>query len=131
SDRILPSNARNPRFSFTPQSYSSININDSNRDSWILEPQLNWGHQFGKTKINALVGITFQSQTTNQLAISGKGFPDNSLIYNIAAANTTKILSTANSQYNYQAVFGRVNLNYDNKYILNLTGRRDGSSRFG
>lgn len=29
------------------------------------------------------------------------------------------------------AYFGRVNLNYSSKYIINLTGRRDGSSRFG
>src|SRR5690606_40836400 len=31
----------------------------------------------------------------------------------------------------YHAIFGRLNYNLYNKYILNLTGRRDGSSRFG
>jgi hypothetical protein len=34
-------------------------------------------------------------------------------------------------QYRYQAVFGRINLNHRGKYIINFTGRRDGSSRFG
>jgi TonB-dependent starch-binding outer membrane protein SusC len=36
-----------------------------------------------------------------------------------------------NTLYHYQAVFGRVNFGWGDKYILNLTGRRDGSSRFG
>src|SRR5699024_10581676 len=71
------------------------------------------------------------SQTTDQLVVTGTGFPDNGLIYNIAAASLVEILSSASSQYNYQAFFGRINLNHNKKYILNLTGRRDGSSRFG
>jgi TonB-dependent starch-binding outer membrane protein SusC len=39
--------------------------------------------------------------------------------------------STINSVYKYNAVFGRINYNYRDKYIVNLTARRDGSSRFG
>ena len=35
------------------------------------------------------------------------------------------------SQYRYQAIFGRINYNWLDKYIVNITGRRDGSSRFG
>lgn len=131
SNRILPSTARNPRLSFTPQNYSSIAQSVSHRESWIIEPQINWSHLFYHTKIDILFGTTFQSQTTDQLTVDGTGFPDNGLIYNLAAANVIKILSSANSQYNYQAFFGRINLNHHKKYILNLTGRRDGSSRFG
>lgn len=33
--------------------------------------------------------------------------------------------------YRYQAAFGRLNYNWQGRYIVNLTGRRDGSSRFG
>src|SRR5690606_3099144 len=35
------------------------------------------------------------------------------------------------SDYAYHALFGRININWKDKYIMNLTGRRDGSSRFG
>ena len=35
------------------------------------------------------------------------------------------------SEYRYNAVFARFNLKALDRYILNLTGRRDGSSRFG
>jgi hypothetical protein len=34
-------------------------------------------------------------------------------------------------KYAYSAGFGRINYNYDGKYIVNLTARRDASSRFG
>ncbi len=33
--------------------------------------------------------------------------------------------------YHYNALFGRLNYNWKEKYLLNLTARRDGSSRFG
>jgi hypothetical protein len=35
------------------------------------------------------------------------------------------------TQYKYQAIFARVNYNWQQRYIVNLTARRDGSSRFG
>src|SRR5690606_33209242 len=70
-------------------------------------------------------------QTSEQLVLKGTGFPNNSLLKNIAAANRLEVRDASDSEYNYQAFFGRVNLKLKDKYILNLTGRRDGSSRFG
>ena len=133
SDRILPNTSRNPIkfFFFTPQNYSNVTINASERSSWIMEPQISWGSDFGKAKINVLVGTTFQKQKTEQLTILGRGFPNNNLIYNLSAAKTVQNLTDSDSEYNYHAIFGRVNVNYDGKYIINVTGRRDGSSRFG
>ena len=46
-----------------------------------------------------------------------------------AASGTST--SSLHTQYRYGALFGRFNYTYDNKYVVNLTGRRDGSSRFG
>ena len=131
SYRLLLSSSRNPSFGFTPEGYSSISTNDSSRDSWIIEPQVQWYKEWGDLKVNVLIGTTFQSQTTDQLVLNGTGFPNNSLINNIAAASDLEIRSSTNSVYNYQAFFGRVNFKVLDKYILNFTGRRDGSSRFG
>ncbi|MHB1105188.1 MAG: SusC/RagA family TonB-linked outer membrane protein [Lutibacter sp.] len=131
SFRTLPSSARNPKLGFTPQNYSSITTNNAKRQSWIVEPQLNWAKQWDKTKLNVLLGSTFQRETTQQLVQKGTGFPNNNLILNLSAAETIEILDDLDSEYSYQAFFGRINLSLDDKYILNLTGRRDGSSRFG
>ncbi|MGJ5641512.1 SusC/RagA family TonB-linked outer membrane protein [Formosa sp. S-31] len=131
SYRLLPNTSRNPRFGFTPESYSNITTNDSDRESWIVEPQIDWKEKFGKLNIKALLGTTFQRQTMDQLVLTARGFPNNSLMQNLSAANTIQIDEDNASTYSYQAFFCRLNFNWDDKYILNLTGRRDGSSRFG
>ncbi|MCX2681901.1 SusC/RagA family TonB-linked outer membrane protein [Galbibacter sp. EGI 63066] len=131
SYKTLPSSARNPQLGFTPKNNSSITTNNSKRQSWIAEPQLNWNKEWNKTKINILMGATFQRETTQQFVQKGTGFPNNNLIFNLSAAEILEVLQDADSEYSYQAFFGRFNFSWDSKYILNLTGRRDGSSRFG
>lgn len=131
SYRLAPHNARNPRFGFTPQSYSSITLNTASRESWIVEPQLHWNANWEKLDINVLVGGTFQQQGSQQLVQRGRGFPNNNLMLNLSAANSLNIYEDSDSDYRYSALFGRINLNWKQRYILNLTGRRDGSSRFG
>tara|TARA_R110000868_G_scaffold54251_1_gene169860 strand:- start:12044 stop:15046 length:3003 start_codon:yes stop_codon:yes gene_type:complete len=131
ADRILPSTARNPRFGFTPENYSSLSINSSSRQSWIIEPQLHWKQEWNQFTISALIGTTFQNQTSDQLVLKGTGFPNDGLIKNLAAANRIEVIENSDSNYKYHSLFGRINFNWQGKYIVNLTGRRDGSSRFG
>jgi len=128
--RIVPSTIYNPAFNVQP-SQSSIFTNDVNRSSWIAEPQINWIKQLKNAKIDVLLGSTFQSQRSAKISNLGSGFTSNSLIYNLAAAKTVRVLLDEETLYKYQAFFGRINFNYQQKYIANLTARRDGSSRFG
>ncbi|MBW8244163.1 SusC/RagA family TonB-linked outer membrane protein [Muricauda oceani] len=131
SRRTLPSSARNPGDGHTPQSSSSLTTNGSYRESWIVEPQIGWKKQWGGFAVDILVGTSFQEETAQQLVQRGKGFPSDNLIQNLAAAETLEIITDTDSEYRYNALFGRVNLKFQDRYILNLTGRRDGSSRFG
>lgn len=131
SYNTFPHTSLNPLYGYTSRGNSSINLNASSRDSWIAEPQLNWRQQWNHLNLDVLVGSTFQQQTTEQFVQRGRGFASNRLLLNIAAAETIDIIDDTDSEYNYQAFFGRVNLNWKDKYIVNFTGRRDGSSRFG
>ncbi|MFG6686751.1 SusC/RagA family TonB-linked outer membrane protein [Mariniflexile sp. HNIBRBA6329] len=131
SYRILPSTSRNPKLGYTAENYSSITTNSATRSSWIIEPQLHWKQQWGNINLNILVGTTFQQQSTDQLVQKGTGFPTNNLLMNLSAAKKLEVREDSESQYNYQAIFGRINFSWNEKYIFNLTGRRDGSSRFG
>ncbi|GAA3623393.1 TonB-dependent receptor [Flavivirga jejuensis] len=110
---------------------SSVLTNTVSSQSWIVEPQINWQKDWEKVSINILLGTTFQKQKSNQISHHGLGFPSYSQILDLSAADQTSVLLDEDSVYNYQAVFGRININWDDTYILNLTGRRDGSSRFG
>jgi TonB-linked SusC/RagA family outer membrane protein len=128
--RLAPSTTSDPARNFD-SSRSSMYSNNTERRCWIVEPQLRWNHDFEKSKIDVLAGGTAQQQTTSRLYQFGRGFASNSQITDIASATQKSIFVSDETIYKYQAFFGRINYNWDKKYILNLTGRRDGSSRFG
>lgn len=126
---------KRPKRSFNPSAWEYINHSSSNfdteRKSWILEPQLIYSKQIKKFNIDALLGGTFQESNSKILGLQGYGYASESLIGNLGAAESIENVTNNNTTYRYIAIFGRVGLNWDRKYYLNLTGRRDGSSRFG
>jgi TonB-linked SusC/RagA family outer membrane protein len=128
--RTQPSTMYDPAYGLGSE-FSSIYVNTTTRKSWIIEPQLSWSKKFSQGKTEVLIGSTFQQQTTNQLVQEANGFSSNSLIYNLASAFHVFDVLHNESVYKYQAFFGRVNFSWKERYILNATGRRDGSSRFG
>lgn len=128
--RLLPSTMNDPAYNIESSS-SALYSNVTTRQSWIMEPQLRWFHNFENSKLDILIGGTAQQQTSSRLYQYGKGFTSNSLITDIASATNKYIFTSDETIYKYQAFFGRINYNLNEKYILNLTARRDGSSRFG
>lgn len=128
--RTSPSTIYNPIYNVS-SSRSSLFSNTTNRSSWLIEPQINWEKELSFGKIGFLGGATFQNQNDNTLYQSGTGFSSNSLIYNLAAAKTITVMGDDEIQYRYQALFARLNYSFQKRYIINLTARRDGSSRFG
>lgn len=126
----FPSTIFNPSEGLTSEN-SNIYYTDTARQSWIIEPQVNWKSQWGTLKTDILLGSTFQRQNNTSLSMNGSGYSSNSMLYNPAAATDLFILGFDDSVYKYQSVFGRANFNWKERYILNLTARRDGSSRFG
>src|SRR5690606_3838338 len=128
--KTAPSTTFNPSLGYD-STRSSMQNTDSNRSSWIVEPQLNYDYKKSSHKINFLIGGTFEEKNSNALALTASNFTSNDLIYNIANAVTQKVTKDTEAKYRYMALFSRFNYSYDNKYLVNLTLRRDGSSRFG
>jgi len=126
----MPSTMYDPAYGLGSNA-STIAVNSLSRQSWIIEPQLNWRPQLGDVRFDLLAGATFQHRQNHQLVQEAGGYTSNSMIYNLSAASYHDVLQDLESKYRYQAVFARANINWDGRYILNLTGRRDGSSRFG
>ena len=127
---LQPNTVFNPAYGLGSE-YSSVYTNLQNRSSWIVEPQLVWKHGFRKGSVEALAGTTFQQQKSDKLVSYGMGFTTNYLLENPVSASTSRVLSSDETLYRYNSFFTRINFNWAGKYILNLTGRRDGSSRFG
>lgn len=123
----MPKHSYNPLAQLGHMSLSS----NTRRTSWIVEPQIHYKKQWGKLELKTLVGATVQEDKTHLFSIEGYGYVAETLIGNLAAAESLLNANGADINYRYHAVFGRIGLNWNKKYLLNLTGRRDGSSRFG
>lgn len=99
-------------------------------ESYILEPQATYRLHFDRHKIDILAGGTIQRNANDGKSILAEGQNSDAQLFNFSAAG--KLTGTAsNTLYKYVAGFGRLGYNYDDKYLLNLTVRRDGSTRFG
>jgi TonB-linked SusC/RagA family outer membrane protein len=125
----------NPLISNPPErqatSLRSSTFSNSNINLWIIEPQLTYKHVFNKSKLETLLGSTVQHQNNNGNNFLAYGQNSDLVLPDIKSAPNIIVNSTVGSTYKYSAVYTRINYNLDDKYILNLTGRRDGSSRFG
>lgn len=128
----FPLTSYSPLF-LTPTSQPTANFGNSNINSWIIEPQATYNRSEGKGTLNFILGSSFQQQTTVSNVISAYGFQSDDQLKNIN--NATRLFPDAFAAldviYKYAAVFGQAGFNWDNKYIINLSMRRDGSSRFG
>ncbi|SRR5579862_680495 len=123
---FYPIASQNPVYNPTGRSYFGTNENTN----LIVEPQLEYNGFIGKGKLNILVGGSAQNTKTDAFQVQGSGYTSDVLISSIAFAPSIRAVNLS-AQYKYAAIFGRINYNWEDKYILNLNGRRDGSSRFG
>ncbi|RYE56837.1 MAG: SusC/RagA family TonB-linked outer membrane protein, partial [Sphingobacteriales bacterium] len=110
---------------------ASATYSNSNVETWIVEPQLTYDLTALGGKFNVLAGMTFQQNKTNQINQLGSGFSSDLALEDIKGAASTTILGSSQVNYKYAAIFGRLNYNFNDTYLLNFTLRRDGSSRFG
>jgi TonB-linked SusC/RagA family outer membrane protein len=131
-ENIFPRSANDPFYLanysqyITGQSYFA----NTNTNTWIIEPQISYRKRIGKGILDLLMGSTFQKNILDVATISASGFTSDAFIKNVALA-PNKSINNSYTDYRYCALFGRVNYNLNQKYLINLTARRDGSSRFG
>ena len=83
-----------------------------------------------KHDVDVTVGMTFQKSEASYNQVTGQEFPSNAYTKIISAANITAG-SSSGSNFSFLSYFGRANYRFLNKYLLSVSGRVDGSSRFG
>jgi TonB-linked SusC/RagA family outer membrane protein len=103
---------------------------NNNNSNLIVEPNINFIGLIGKGKIDLLLGGSFQSITQTGDILTGTGYINDLLLGSISNA-PYQHGSDNYGQYKYAAIFARANYNLDDKYLIDISGRRDGSSRFG
>ena len=106
---------------------------------WQVENYLTWNQDFGKHHVGVLLGQSALENTSDGLygmrrdlaeEWYGKPYignaPNNTSDPDKQSAN-----GWFNAPYRLASYFGRADWNYDERYMAQLTFRRDGSSRFG
>jgi TonB-dependent starch-binding outer membrane protein SusC len=86
-----------------------------------------------KSMLNALAGYSFQEFFNVDKYISASKFISDALLYNNLGAGDKSTFNILNNKESNRLVsfYGRFNYQYDNKYLLTATVRRDGSTKFG
>ncbi|WP_161554558.1 SusC/RagA family TonB-linked outer membrane protein [Sinomicrobium soli] len=127
---IAPISALNPS-NIGPETTGSGEFYVNDRTSWIMEPQLNYAESFGDHALDMLVGTTFQKNSSSYQRIEALGYSSDSQLESLVAASTINYVTDDEIIYKYAAIYAHIGYNYKSRYFVNLTGRRDGSSRFG
>jgi len=128
--RRNPLTANSPATNPTATQRTSFFGNHFN-NSLIAEPMLTYNANLGKGSFDILAGLSLQDNNSEVNVIKGTNFNSDDLLENLGSAGTITNQQLESFQYRYLAVFGRLNYNLNGKYLINLTARRDGSSRFG
>ena len=99
------------------------------RTNFVEENTLNYIKSFGDHNIDLLAGYSYSTFKLNTYSISGTGYASDDIpTLNAATSTSGTSFETKNALISY---FGRAQYNYNNKYLLQASIRRDGSSKFG
>jgi len=108
------------------------NLNQGNSDGYTvtLNSLLKYSKTINKHDFTILAGYQQESNFDESFGAYRDNFPNNSLYQLNAGASTNQQNSGSASRNALQSYFGRINYDFDNKYLFEANFRDDGSSRF-
>lgn len=115
-------------FGLRNNAVSSMKDDKKTSNNLLIENLLSFDQTFGKHKVSALLGYSYQNYHSRYIMASGKGMPDG--IYEVGAATQDRMNDAYSSESALTSIISRVFYSYDNRYLLTATYRRDGSSKF-
>ena len=125
-------NEYTPRFrsgDFHEQPFAVIDQNRFSFFSPLISNQLTYTKSFGKHNLDLLAVVEQQTFLSTTLAGSGQNFLTNEIRELQGVQNQTA--NSSKLEYALISYLGRVNYDYDQKYLFSASLRRDGGSRFG
>ncbi len=106
---------------------TNVNYDISN---WGIDNLLSYEKMIGQHSFGVLLGQTAQKQSGQTSSINASNFPtDNNINYLEASQVSASV--TDRSNWSLSALFGRLNYDFNGRYLAEVNFRREGSSRFG
>jgi TonB-linked SusC/RagA family outer membrane protein len=108
-------------------------ISNDRLNSWQFENYLTYVKSFNENHaINAMVGLSWQHVDRFNSTARSQNFQDDYFMFNNLGAGANAIQPQSGSvAYGLNSYFSRLNYTLKDKYLFTLTGRIDGSSKFG
>ncbi|MFV0346687.1 MAG: SusC/RagA family TonB-linked outer membrane protein [Bacteroidales bacterium] len=98
---------------------------------YLNENTLSFDKTFDKHKINGVVGASTHKWIRKRFSAKASGFEITSLGYeSFTGADIVEVPVTTHTEWGLASFYGRFNYHYDDRYLVTLTGRYDGSSHF-
>lgn len=83
-------------------------------------------------RFNAMAGYSYQNWRNETWSVRNHGFPvDSYLFWNLGAGSNPQVPSSGLTEWVISSFYGRLNYNFNDRYLFTFTGRYDGSSRMG
>jgi len=99
---------------------------------WQEETYLTWNKTLDRHRINAMAGLSWQERTYNYERSRTEGFSDDFFGWNNLEAGTTPAAPRSDwDRWAMNSYFLRAAYSYNDRYSATITGRYDGSSKFG
>lgn len=95
-----------------------------------VEGLLKYNNSFGGHNVSALLGGSYIKTNVKTLTAAAQGATSDKIQTLNAAPEKTNATTTKTEEV-LASIFAKVSYNYKNKYLLSVSVRRDGSSRFG
>ena len=95
-----------------------------------VDAVLNYDKSFAKHHVNATAGTSYMKDDNHYLSGSGSGASTDLIPTLNATADSTQRVTSTRAEEAMLSYFGRVNYDYDGKYLASVSMRADGSSRF-
>lgn len=108
-------------------------VRQERNNYWQFENYLTYNKRFSKNhSITALAGLSWQQYDNFYSRAGGKGFNDDFYqYYNLSVAANPETPESNYYKWAMNSYFGRVNYSFKDRYLFTVTGRMDGSSKFG
>jgi len=145
--KLLLSNVRTDQqrgYSETKKHVSTIkngrngyaSLGEGNSTDNLLEFTTDYTKSFGRHKITALGGYSYQDYKTEDFYMQNWDFPTDQYSYNRmqsgnALGRGEAVMNSSASSYKLIGFFGRLNYSWDDKYMVMASVRQEGSSKFG
>lgn len=126
---------RSQRLNFLAVDGGTGDINNRELSSWLAEHTIQYSRTFADVhSISVLGGFSYQNFLIRGYNIHTIGYTSDEIeyTYSLETSDLTQVSPSAYGERNeLQSFFGRINYNLMEKYLVTVTMRRDGSSKFG